>query len=298
MRVFWPRSLAWSTGPKKASFAPLCPVPAAMADGHWLDPLARSLLEATGQLPARPRSAGATGEQAGATGAQGAADASASPKPTQGPKGRLSLRPATDRPIDPAINAAATTSVDPEAAAIERDLLALKLRHNPGLRLTTAEEVRHAAALGWRLDANRATASDWLRLPGISPHQVDLLLRLQAGGVQLSGPDDLQQLLELPEAQIRCWEPLLLFRWYGEPATPQARQLDLNRASASQIHTAITELTPERCQRLVRERQRAPFRDLADLQQRLQLPASVVETLIGRVRFGQGPAGPVLPRPS
>ena len=92
--------------------------------------------------------------------------------------------------------------------------------------------------------------------------------------------------------------PLLLFRWYGEPAAPQARQLDLNRASASQIHAAITELTPERCQRLVRERQRAPFRDLADLQQRLQLPASLVETLIGRVRFGQGPAGPVLPRPS
>ena len=157
--------------------------------------------------------------------------------------------------------------------------------------------MRHAAALGWRLDVNRATAPDWLRLPGISPHQVDLLLRLQAGGVQLSGPDDLQQLLELPGAQVRCWEPLLQFRWYGEPATAQARQLDLNRASASQIHATLAGLTPERCQRLVRERQRAPFRDLADLQQRLQLPAALVEALIGRVRFSQGPAGPVLPRP-
>jgi hypothetical protein len=62
--------------------------------------------------------------------------------------------------------------------------------------------VRHAAALGWRLDVNRATAADWQRLPGISPHQVDLLLRLQRGGVQLSGPDDLQRLLELPADQV------------------------------------------------------------------------------------------------
>ncbi len=245
-----------------------------MADGHWLDPLARSLLEATGQLPARPKpAAAAAGDQP--------------PQPDR------SRAPGQDDPGTGAPKASA-----PDDGAIERELLALKLRQNPGLRLTTAAEVHHAAALGWRLDVNRATAADWLRLPAISPHQVDLLLRLQAGGVQLSGPEDLQQLLELPAAQIRCWEPLLLFRWYGEPATPQARQLDLNQASASQIQAALVGLTPERCQRLVRERQRAPFRDLADLQQRLQLPAALVEELIGRVRFSQGPAGPVLPRPS
>ena len=248
-----------------------------MADGHWLDPLARSLLEASGQLPARPKPAAASGNQG----------------PRTDPSGSRGLD-------DPATNAhpSSDPSGTPEAAAIEQELLALKLRHNPGLRLTTAAEVRHAAALGWRLDVNRATAADWLRLPGIGPHQVDLLLRLQAGGVQLSGPEDLEQLLELPGAQVRCWEPLLQFRWYGEPATAQARQLDLNRASASQIHATLAGLTPERCQRLVRERQRAPFRDLADLQQRLQLPPDLVEELIGRVRFSQGPAGPVLPRPS
>ncbi len=284
-----------------------------MADGHWLDPLARSLLEATGQLPAKPRQAEAPGQPAppsdskgvpsnllakGTGNPKGSTNADRGPtlgpnaRPTPGPRVDSSANPTVDPPVD------VHPPLDSEAAAIERELLALKLRHNPGLRLTTAEEVRHTAALGWRLDANRATADDWLRLPGISPHQVDLLLRLQAGGVQLSGPEDLQQLLELPEAQIRCWEPLLQFRWYGEPAVPQVRQLDLNRASASQIHAALVGLTPERCQRLVRERQRSPFRDLADLQERLQLPASLVETLIGRVRFGQGPAGPVLPRPS
>ena len=32
------------------------------------------------------------------------------------------------------------------------------------------------AALGWRLDVNRATAADWRRLPGLTAVHVDLLL--------------------------------------------------------------------------------------------------------------------------
>ena len=177
---------------------------------------------------------------------------------------------------------------------MERDLLALKLRQNPGLRLANAAEVRHAAALGWRLDVNRATRADWLRLPGMDAQHVDLLLRLQAGGVQLSGPEDLQRLLELPGAVVAAWLPLLEFRWYGEPpATPPEPRLDLNQARLPDLQALG--LSPERSQRLLRERSRAPFRDLADLQQRLQLPPDLVERWIGKVRFGSGPIGPVLP---
>ncbi len=224
-----------------------------MAKGHWLDPLARSLLVATGQLPA--------------------------PRRVPAP-------------------AAAAPGLDTEAdAAIEQDLLALKLARNPALRLASAEEVRHAAALGWRLDVNRATAADWLRLPGCSPSQVDLLLRLQVGGVQLSGPEDLQTLLNLGDEQIRCWRPLLDFRWYGDAAPARPAPIDLNRSSADQLRVRLP-LEEQRCRRLVQERSRGPYRDLADLQQRLQLPADVVEGLIGRVTFGQGPIGPDLPLPS
>jgi DNA uptake protein ComE-like DNA-binding protein len=220
-----------------------------MARGHWLDPLARTLLEAAGQIAPRPRP---------------------EPEPDGGPE------------HDP----------------IEQELLALKLEQDPNRRLSNATEVRQAAALGWRLDVNRATAADWLRLPGLQPAQVDLLLRLQAGGVQLSGPDDLQRLLELSPGQIEAWAPLLLFRWYGDgaPASTPPSQLDLNRAGAAELARSLPQLGQERSQRLLRERQRAPFLDLADLQQRLQLPAAVVEQLIGKVRFGKGPAGPELPR--
>ncbi|MCX5939741.1 MAG: hypothetical protein NTX18_01625 [Cyanobium sp. LacPavin_0818_WC50_MAG_67_9] len=167
-----------------------------MAQRHWLDPLARQVLRATGQIPAPSR---------------------------QPPQPSCGEAPDEER----------------HREHVERDLLALKLQQDPNLRLEDAAAVERAAALGWRLDVNRATAADWLRLPGLEPAQVDLLLRLQAGGVQLSGSDDLQRVLELPG--------------------------------------------------------RGPFLDLADLQQRLQLPAALVESWIGRVQFRPGPAGPVLP---
>jgi len=137
-----------------------------------------------------------------------------------------------------------------------------------------------------------------VRLPGIEAAQVDLLLRLQRGGVQLSGPDDLQRLLDIPASLVASWQPLLLFRWYGNgaPAAAGPNGVDLNRAPAQELERRLPQLSAERRQRLLRERQRAPFTNLADLQERLQLPAAVIEDLIGRVRFGQGPAGPDLPR--
>ena len=227
-----------------------------MAKRHWLDPLARQLLRATGQIPA------------------------------------------ASRPAAPADTAAERERVQKELVQrelVEQELLALKLQQNPALKLDDAEAVERAAALGWRLDVNRATAADWLRLPGIAGDQVDLLLRLQAGGIQLSGTDDLQRVLDLSEAVVRCWLPLLEFRWYGEPSTPlqSATRVDLNQASSQEL--AGLGLDPPRLTRLLRERSRSPFRDLADLQQRLQFPADLVESWIGKVSFRQGPAGPALP---
>jgi DNA uptake protein ComE-like DNA-binding protein len=156
-------------------------------------------------------------------------------------------------------------------------------------------EVQHAAALGWRLEVNRATAADWLRLPGITPDQVNLLLRLQRGGVQLSGAEDLGQALDLTANQVAAWLPLLDFRWYSEPpgTGAQGARLDLNLAPAREL--GGLGLSSERCQKLVRERAREPFRDLADLQERLQLPSDLVERWIGKVRFGAAQAGPALP---
>ncbi len=224
-----------------------------MANRHWLDPLARRLLIASGQLPPSQR-------------------------PVRGGSGAPSAP--SERADD----------------VVERELLELKLRQDPALRLRNAEEVRHAAALGWRLDVNRATAADWLRLPGCRSDQVDLLLRLQSSGVQLSGPEDLLEVLQLDADQLRLWQPLLEFRWYGSPAPRPSPgpAVAVNRADAKAL-AALPAMDSTRCGRLLQERARGPFRDLADLQERLQLPPEVVERWIGRVSFLPPAAGPVLP---
>ncbi len=236
-----------------------------MARRHWLDPLARRLLIASGQI--KPPASGADGTSSG--GAVAGAGAAGSG------------------------GASAAEALHNDS--VERDLLALRLAQNPALALRTATEVRHAAALGWSLDVNRATAADWGRLPGCGREQVDLLLRLQKGGVQLSGPEDLKAVLELDAALLASWLPLLSFRWYGEPPAPAGPvPVAVNLASAQEL-AALPELTAERCARLLRERARGSFRDLADLRDRLGLPPAVVERWIARVSFEPGRPGPDLP---
>ena len=147
----------------------------------------------------------------------------------------------------------------------------------------------------WQIDVNRATVSDWQRLPGCTDEMSALLLRLQQGGVQLSGLDDLTLLLNLTPELRECWRPHLLFRWYGDsPPGPDQPLVDLNSAALPTLQVTLN-WTPERLQRLIRERQRRPFSNLADLQERLTLPAAVIEQLIGSVRFGSRSAGPTLP---
>ena len=187
-----------------------------MPRSHWLDPLARRVLQATGQLPAPPR-------------------------------------PAPRRPLP----------VEPEPPA-------------------------------WVMDVNRASRDEWLQLPGCSQDTADLLVRLQQGGVQFACADDLFRLLELPADLTRLWTPHLVFHWHGDaPLQPPTSPLDLNNASTDQL--ALLCWPEQRLTSLLRERRRCGFKDLADLQERLCLPASTVEALIGRVSFGSRRAGPSLP---
>jgi DNA uptake protein ComE-like DNA-binding protein len=126
---------------------------------------------------------------------------------------------------------------------------------------------------------------------------VDLLLRLQRGGVQLSGLEDLQQLLNLDTLTLELWRPLLVFRWYDAPAMVQGPlPVQLNQAGGQLLQEQLG-LSPDRCRRLLRERGRGPFLDLADLQLRLQFPPQVIEAMIGKVEFTAAVPGPCLPDP-
>ena len=190
-----------------------------MPRSHWLDPLARRVLQATGQLP--------------------------SPGPSSTP----------------------TSARQPSETALPSN---------------------------WLLDVNRGSQEQWRELPGCTDDMADLLVRLQRGGVQFAAADDLFRLLDLPTDLAQLWAPHLIFHWYGDaPLQPVDSCIDLNNASSAELTTLAW--PEQRIDGLLRERRINVFRDLADLQERLSLPASSVEALIGRVSFGQRRAGPSLP---
>jgi len=148
---------------------------------------------------------------------------------------------------------------------------------------------------GFFIDVNRASSSDWQKLNGCTSEMIDLLLKLQQGGVQLSGFEDLFGLLHLPPSLAEQWKPHLLFRWYSSsPITENKKVIDLNCHPPQQLHDGLNWPRP-RLLRLLKERQRKPFKDLADLQDRLALQAQVIEELIGNVSFGSKSPGPTLP---
>ena len=183
-----------------------------MPANHWLDPLARRVLQATGQLPSPSR---------------------------------------------------------PPAASVDQ-------------------------APEWTLDVNRASVNEWRQLPGCTEDMADLLVRLQQGGVQFSAADELFRLLELPDSLTVLWKRHLIFHWHGDaPSQPVQPRLDLN--SAAPVELQSLGWPEDRLQRLLQARRRQGFRDLADLQERLCLPATAIEALIGRVCFGERRSGPSLP---
>ncbi len=199
---------------------------------HWLDPLARQVLRATGQLPLNKKH----------------------PNPTS-----ISRKD-----------------------AIENELEQIRQKQAKSLELLC-------------IDVNRATASQWRQLPGCTESMIHLLMRLQKGGVQLSGHEDLSKLLELPEKILKDWEPHLIFHWYGNlPEDKESYLIDMNNANPKSL-LSILNWTEERFDRLLRERERRPFENLADLQERLVLPPSSIEKLIGVVYFGSKAKGPSLP---
>ncbi len=201
-----------------------------MSRRHWLDPLARQVLKATGHLP----------------------------------------------------NSRKTRTSN--SKEIERALKALK---------STQRKLEKSPS--FFVDVNRAKRSDWQKLKGCTEAMIDLLLRLQNGGVQLSCSEDLCLLLELPDQLVEQWNPHLVFRWYGDsPPLPDFSQIDLNNADLECIKKNLN-WSNQLINKLLKERQRKPFEHLADLQERMCLAPSKIEELIGNVRFGSRHFSPTLP---
>ncbi|HIK41212.1 ComEA family DNA-binding protein [Thermoleptolyngbya sp. M55_K2018_002] len=167
----------------------------------------------------------------------------------------------------------------------QESALRSRLAKDPYYRFQSVEELQLAARLGVAIDVNQAGVDDWLRLPGLSIHQARSLSTLTQSGVHFHCLEDIAAALSLPVQRLRPLEPVLQFCYYDpeslcamQPANPNTASLEaLIRIPAIDLFLARA---------ILHHRQRyGPYRNLADLQQRLALPPGLITELMHYLRF-------------
>jgi DNA uptake protein ComE-like DNA-binding protein len=163
--------------------------------------------------------------------------------------------------------------------------LRVRLLNDPYYRLQSLEEVRLAAELGVRIDANQASLDDWLRLPGLSIHQARSLVSLTQSGVSFHCLEDVAAALSLPVQRLRPLEPILQFCYYEAESVYSIQPLNPNLASMEML-TRIPAVDLFLARAIVQNRQRyGSYTNLADLQRRLNLPGQLTADLMHYLCF-------------
>lgn len=159
-----------------------------------------------------------------------------------------------------------------------------RLQQEPYYRFASFEEMRMAASWGVSIDANTASVDEWLRLPGLSIHQARTLQSLTQKGLSLSCIEDVAAAIALPPDQIRPWEAMLQFCYYDREMALAPTAVNANTATADELAT-VPNLDIFLGRAIVHYRQQGPYRDLADLQDRLRLTTAVTAELLHYLSF-------------
>ncbi|GEM_PF-291016 len=175
----------------------------------------------------------------------------------------------------------------------EPDRLNLSLLKNaiePLQRWQTIVGVKLAGVLGTQVDVNRATITDWQRLPGITVEQSQILVNLCQAGVQFYCVEDVAAALSLPPQHLQPLQPVLKFCYYNETGTSGVEpnltgKIDPNRAPLELLRR-VPGIDAELAQAIVTDRLTAgAYQNLADLQQRLSLPGELTSDLMHYLQF-------------
>jgi DNA uptake protein ComE-like DNA-binding protein len=135
------------------------------------------------------------------------------------------------------------------------------------------------------IDVNQASIDDWLTLPGISIHQARSIVQISQSGVQYHDLEDLAAVLGIPAAQLVALSDRLQFCYYDGP---DIDRLDPNLATAAEL-SRLPGLDASWADRIIQERSHGPYRNLAHLQQRLNLSGELLSQAMHSLRFDSQP---------
>ncbi len=157
-----------------------------------------------------------------------------------------------------------------------------RLQRDSYYRFQSFEELRLAASWNICIEANTASVDDWLRLPGISIHQARSLTKLTENGLFFNCIEDVAAALGVPTQQIQGWSAVLQFCYYERSLEPVA--ININTATAAEL-SSVPAIDASLGRAIVHYRQAGPYRDLADLQQRLRLTIETTSELLHYLKF-------------
>jgi DNA uptake protein ComE-like DNA-binding protein len=159
-----------------------------------------------------------------------------------------------------------------------------RLQQAPYYRFQSFEEIRLAASWGARIDVNTASIDDWLRLPGISIHQARSLTQLTSRQVSFTCIEDIAAALNLPVQQIQPWQAILQFCYYDLDTALDLEKVNVNTATAVEL-AAVPAIDTFLGRAIVHYRQAEPYKNMADLQDRLRLTPQIAIELLHYLEF-------------
>ena len=160
-----------------------------------------------------------------------------------------------------------------------------KIKYDPYYRFQSLKEVAIAVELGITIDVNQATVDDWLRLPGFSIHQARSLVELVTMGIQLFCIEDVAAAISVPVQRLQPYKSILTFAYYGRSSPLSPERINPNTASIAQI-TTVPGVNVHLAAQLLQERQaKGKYRNLVDLQRRLNLDRELTSQLMHYLQF-------------
>ena len=159
-----------------------------------------------------------------------------------------------------------------------------KIANNPHYRFQTLREIAIAVEMGISIDANQASIDDWLRLPGFSIHQGRSLVELVAMGVQLMCIEDVAAAISVPVQRLQPFEAILSFAYYDRLSPLSPEKINPNHASLADL-AAIPGLDQLASALLENRQTQGNYRNLVDLQRRLNLDSSITSKIMHYLKF-------------
>ncbi len=160
-----------------------------------------------------------------------------------------------------------------------------KIANNLYYRFQSLREIAIAVELGVRIDVNQATIDDWLRLPGFSIHQARSLVELVKMGVQLVCLEDVAAAINVSVQRLQPYESILTFAYYDCLSPLSPKKVNLNAAELEEI-AAIPGLDTNLASVFLENRQKnGKYRNIVDLQRRLNLDSELISQLMHYLQF-------------